>query len=282
LGIVVPLLILAAAGYHLGKSRWPVELRPHPAPPSAPVADPAPATPAVESPPMPEAPAEPPPPRTSEAADAEEALRAFLGAPDWQARSAFVFHADDMRPAMQKHAAEQGDGPISFRGIDLLLSTPQQHVFSVRTESIPEGYPVSVTMTPEGPKIGWDSFLGFHEDHFKKLLDGPAGRSGIFELFVKAVDGPENPHYERFELSVPMPGRKATAYARINSVALARLRAELGGSGSFDATMIETLNREVGGVPLVLALEKHEAPDGRGSYLVIVDLVAVQWGPRSP
>lgn len=283
LAIGLPALALAAVGYHVGKTHRPVVIETKPlARPAVPDMPDEPAPEATSPPEVVETP-EPPPPAPSEAADAEATLRAFLGAPDWKARSAFVFFPEDVQPAMAKHAAEHGDGPIPANSFQLADSVPPHHVFTVHTKAIPEGFPVAVTMTTEGPKIGWDSFIGFHDDHFKKLLDGPTDRSGIFDVLVKpSGDAAENAHYERFQLSVPMPGRETIAFARRDSVALARLRGELNGSGSFDPPTVERMISGLGGVPLVLALAKRSTPDGKGSYIEVVDLVAVQWGHRAP
>jgi hypothetical protein len=283
LAISLPAVALAAVGFHFGKNHRQVVIEAKPtARPAVPVTPDVPA-PDETAPRLVAETPEPPPPAPSEAADAEATLRAFLGAPDWKARSAFVFFPEDVRPAMAKHAAEHGDGPIPANSFQLADSVPPHHVFTVHTKAIPEGFPVAVTMTTEGPKIGWDSFIGFHDDHFKKLLDGPADRSGIFDVLVKPSGDPaENAHYERFQLSVPMPDRETVAFARRDSVALARLRGELNGSGSFDPPTVERMISGLGGVPLVLALAKRSTPDGKGSYIEIADLVAVQWGHRAP
>ncbi len=218
----------------------------------------------------------------SEANDAQEALIAFLGAPDWQARSAFVLFPEEVRPAMEKHAKENGDGPIPASSVDLNEeeSTPPVFVFNVCTKAMPDGFPVPVTLTDEGPKIDWEAFLAFNDDHFQKLLTGPPDQSGIFNLLVKPELGEEpSQHWFRYRLRVPMPGREATGWVRKDSVALAALKAVFEGQNGYNKETVEGFVSGKG-VPLRMAVTKRRTNDGQ-EFLEIVDLVAVSWGtPR--
>lgn len=283
LAIGVPALAFAAVGYHFGKGRRPpiiespvLELPAEP--PAAAPAEPAPA-------PTPDETGQgsqpPPAPVSSEAADAQEALIAFLGAPDWQARSAFVLSPEEIRPEMEKHARLNGDGPIPASAIQLLEISPPNSIFKVCTKAMPDGFPVPVTLTDDGPKIDWEAFTAFNDDHFRKLLVGPPDQNGIFNLLVKPETGDEpSPHYSRYRLSVPMPGREATSWVRKDSVALARLKAVFEGAGGYDKDTVDKLVSETG-VPLRLAVTKRTTNDGR-EYLEVVDLVAVGWAPAKP
>jgi hypothetical protein len=141
---------------------------------------------------------------------------------------------------------------------------------------------VAVSSTDEGPMIDWESFIGFHDDHFRKFLEGPVGKSGIFDLLVKPE--PEEPGdaaalFVRYRLSVPMPNRETIAWIPRKSVPLARLKAIFDGSGGFDKATIDRLAGT--GVPLVLALEKRPTNDGR-EFIEIKDFVAIGWGPAAP
>ena len=284
LGIGMPVLAIAALGYHFGKGHKPVILesstlggsspRPSPAPPPTSEAAPAP-TPdetgqGLQAPPAPEA---------SEANDAQEALIAFLGAPDWQARSAFVLSPDEVRPEMEKHAKENGDGPIPASSVDLNEeeSAATVFVFDVCTKAMPDGFPVPVMLTDEGPKIDWEAFIAFNDDHFQKLLTGPADQSGIFNLLVKPEVGAEpSPYWFRYRLRVPMPGREATGWVRKDSVALAALRAVFEGQNGYNKESVDGFISG-NGVPLRVAVTKRRTNDGQ-EFLEIVDLVAVSWG----
>jgi hypothetical protein len=283
LAIGIPALAFAAVGYHFGKGFRPqitespaLVLPANPPSPTAPEPEPAPTLDetgqGLQQP--------PPVPESSEANDAQEALIAFLGAPDWQARSAFVLFPDEVRPAMEKHAKKNGDGPIPASSVDLNEeeSTPPVFVFDVCTKAIPEGFPVPVTLTDEGPKIDWESFIALNDDHFHKLLTGPADQSGIFNLLVKPELGEEpSPHWVRYRLSVPIPGREATAWVRKDSVAFARLKSVFDGANGFDKESIDGyVSRS--GVPLRLAVTKRRTNDGQ-EFVEVVDMVAVKWGP---
>lgn len=281
--------IFAAVGFHLGKSQRPAEITappvppvaaipevPKPEPPVVPETPPAPETPPV---PVPDVPATPPDPARP---TAEATLRAFLEAPDWKTRGQRVLDPDVILPALEKYAAQAGDGPFATTSVRFLERTGDKHLFSVSTPSIPEGFPVAVIETTEGPMIDWESFIGFHDDQFHHFVKGPSGRSGIFDLLVKpepeAADEAAA-HFVRYRLSVPMPGRETVAWIPKESVALARLRAVFDGSGGFDKATVDRLAET--GIPLVLALEKKKSNDGR-EYIEIKDFVAIGWAPAAP
>lgn len=287
LTLLVFSLAFAAVGYHFGKSQRPPEPAPlSPAP--APAAPPKPAAPDPEPVPEPEplpdppAPEDPPKPTASGLPSPEATLRSFLEAPDWKTRGARVLSPDEILPAMEKYAAQAGDGPIATTSVTLIGEDGSNHIFKVSTPAIPEGFPVAVSATEEGPMIDWESFIGFHDDHFRKFLEGPTGRSGIFDLLVKPEPeqaGDNAAYFVSYRLSVPMPGRETVAWIPKETVALARLRAIFDGSGGFDKATVERLAET--GIPLVLALEKKLTNDGR-DFIEIKDVVAIGWGPPAP
>jgi hypothetical protein len=279
-------LAFAAAGYHLGKSQRPPDPAtppPAPAPSPAPVMPPDPTPEPVPDPaPLPPAPGDSPKPPAPGHPTPEATLRAFLEAPDWKTRGARVLSPDEILPAMEKYAAQAGDGPIATTSVTLIGEDGSNHIFKVSTPAIPEGFPVAVSTTDEGPMIDWESFIGFHDDHFRKFLEGPVGRSGIFDLLVKPEPeqaGDNAAYFVSFRLSVPMPGRETVAWIHKETVPLARLRAIFDGSGGFDKATVERLAET--GIPLVLALEKKLTNDGR-DFIEIKDVVAIGWGPAAP
>lgn len=292
IGWLIPSLlfsaVFAAVGFQLGKSHRPAQTVDAPATPVTPISEepasdpeplpePEPLTPPEpETPPVPVEPAPIPDPARP---TAEATLRAFLEAPDWKTRGERVLDPDVILPALEKYAAQAGDGPFATTSVRFLEQTGHTHLFKVCTPAIPEGFPVAVTETTEGPMIDWESFIGFHDDHFRKFLEGPPGKSGIFDLLVKPETAtPDDPaaHFVRYRLSVPMPGRETVAWIPKESVALARLRAIFDGSGGFDKATVDQLMET--GIPLVLALEKKKTNDGR-DYIEIKDFVAIGWGP---
>jgi len=293
LALGIPALALAAVGYYFGKDHLPpvyqssilglssnqppaVERVPAPAPAPDPVREtgPAPApTPDETGQGLP-----PPRPEASQENDAQQALEAFLSAPDWQARGAFVLSPDEIRPEMEKYAEKNGDGPIPASAIQLLEAAPPNLIFKVCTKAMPDGFPVAVALTDEGPKIDWEAFIAFNDDHFRKLLVGPADQSGILNLLVKPETGAEpSPHWIRYRLSVPMPDREATAWVRKESVAMARLKSIFDGENGLDKETVDKLVAETG-IPLRLAITKRRTNDGR-EFIEVVDMVAIGWAP---
>ncbi|TAE74966.1 MAG: hypothetical protein EAZ84_10065 [Verrucomicrobia bacterium] len=182
-------------------------------------------------------------------------------------------------PLMEKHAATHGEGPIDTISIQLLEVAGASHIFKVCTPNIPTGFPVAVILTDTGPQIDWESFLGFHDDHFRTFLEGPDKAEGTFDLLVKPE--PETPedatsHFLRYRLSVPMPDRDVVAWVRKDSDTLAKLRAIFSGSGGLDAATVNRLGET--GVPLALRLAKRETNDGR-SFVEVDGIVSLGWAP---
>lgn len=278
--------VFAAVGFQLGKRHRPPETLEAPAVvaiPEIPKPEPPPTVPITPPDPEPAPiPAEPVTPPDPARPTAEATLRAFLEAPDWKTRGERVLDPADILPALEKYAAQAGDGPFATTSVRFLEKTGDTHLFKVCTPAIPEGFPVAVTETTEGPMIDWESFIGFHDDHFRKFLEGPSGKSGIFDLLAKPEPDATDTaaaHFVRYRLTVPMPGRETVAWIPKESVALARLRAIFDGSGGFDKATVDRLAET--GVPLVLALEKKTTNDGR-DFIEIKDFVAIGWGPAGP
>jgi hypothetical protein len=273
--------VFASGGYLIGKSHQPAERTPTPSIPASPTPGPVSPSPApVENTPPAVTPAVPPA-VPKEALTPQQALREFLDAPDWKTRSARVLTPEEVRPKMEKYAAEHGDGPIPVTAIELLQAVGLHHIYKVSTTALPEGFWVGVTQTDEGPMIDWETFIGFHDDHFKKLLDGPVNARGQFDVLVKPEpDSPDQPHFGRYRLRVPMPGRETVAWIRKDSMGLARLRALFEGSSGIDKPTIDQAVAEEG-IPMVLTLVKRQTNDGRG-YIEIEDFIAVSWDPVDP
>lgn len=275
-------VLFAAAGYLWGTRG------PHPTPSKSAGGHPVPAPEAVLPPVKPttaapaasKSPDGVPPAPAKQTTEAEAALRAFLEAPDWQARAAFVVSAERERPAMREYAAAHGDGPVTFTSLTQLEKVDTTTIFKLGTPEFPGGFPVAVVDAGDGPKVDWESFIGFHDDQFWKFVQGSADHNGIFYVLVHQAQTDPSPVAENFasyRLSVPMPGRALLAWIRRDSVGFARMRSVFAGSGGFTQEEVRRLNET--GVPVVLALAKHHAADGR-AFVEIEDVVAVGWGPR--
>jgi hypothetical protein len=209
-------------------------------------------------------------------AAAEATLRAFLEAPDWAARSAYVLHPEQSRTAMESYSQLHPDGPTRFNSITLQHGEidPQSgstlFIFQVDIDAKPNGIPVVVVETPQGWLVDWAAFVEFRDDWFASFAEGPAGKSGRFHVVVSPNAGTsedgwtENEHFESYLLQTPTPGSGRIAYIAKTSP----LAAEL--ATATDAGRIFTP---------VLELKKVESPDGR-TYLEITKILATDWRPR--
>lgn len=209
----------------------------------------------------------------------EAALRAFLNAADWKQRANHVLWPDQVGPMMEKHAAGHGDGPISYQSIELMEDDGQNSFFQVLTEEIPEGFPVALITTDEGPKVEWETFVGFYEDHFRHFIDGPADTTGAFDLLIWPADPPDEGNSWRYQLRAPMPGRETVAYARKNYTASARLVALFNGADGIDKDSLKQFSRD--GVPIALKLAKRSTADKR-TYIEILEVISVGWISGAP
>jgi hypothetical protein len=286
---LVSALVFSTTGFFIGKAQRAASSverlqTAQPEIPPMPPADPAP-KPAEPTPPLPEPPKStenpsPPPQPTQEKLSADAALKAFLDAPDWKTRVELVIFPDDMRASMEARATELGDGPIATTSVALVDIAKGTHIYKVCTSAIPEGFPVAVVETEDGAKVNWESFVNFHDDLFRKFIEGPPGKTGVFHVLVKPeplAAGEAESHFVRYRLSVPMPKREQLAWMRKDSVALARLRGIFEGSGKMEKPVVDKL-AATDGIPLVLSLAKREANDGQ-KFIEITDLVGLGWGP---
>jgi hypothetical protein len=151
----------------------------------------------------------------AEAKSALQALENFLDAADWKARSAFVQKPDAVRSAMEKHAANGGDGPIVVDEIDFLERYPSKAgippycMFEVSGGSLP--HPVLTLVeqsTKDGVRVDWEAFTEFKDDlllHFLEKKGAPPQkfrgllrRKHYFDKDVPDIAGKDS-----FELEQP-------------------------------------------------------------------------------
>ena len=251
----------------------PLVVHPKPAPPSPP-AVPAPAVPAEVPPVAPKLPettaAEEP---KKIVAAAETVLRAFLEAPDWASRSAYVLSAGTVRPKMEAYAKDNPDGPTPFESFSVKHSQVDEKtgstlfVFQVDSPNAPGGIPVAILETSKGWLVDWESFVEFRDDQFKHFTDGPADLKGEFHLIVTAPDAAttqENENFAGFILSPPLPDRQRIAFVKKTNPAYERLREATANGRVFTP---------------VLEIAKRNAGD-KQSYLEIVSIKASDWRPK--
>ncbi|MEO5913409.1 MAG: hypothetical protein ABIS50_04195 [Luteolibacter sp.] len=238
-----------------------------------PVAGPAPA-PVVEKPVVVAPKIDPVIPPAKVSAAAEAALQAFLGAPDWAARSAYVLYPDRVRAAMEAYSHEVRDGPTAFKSISVKQSQVDEtsgntlFIFIVATEQFPTGIPVAVKETGGGWLVDWLAFVEFRDSLFQKFLDGPAGKAGFFHLVV-TVPPPsptemENEHFSNYLLQSPLAEKSRLAYVKKDSDAAATLEAQTASGRTYAP---------------VLEVEKRTTPD-KQDYFEILSVKADDWFPR--
>ncbi|MBK1828219.1 hypothetical protein [Haloferula rosea] len=216
------------------------------------------------------------PESTSPAPAARATLDAFLSAPDWASRSAYVLAADEVRADMKAHAEEFGDGPIDTTGIEPAYAFPDQEHFIVRTETIPTGFPVTLQKIGTDWRVDWQVFHEFHGDLFRRFASGKLGATGEFHLYLRPHAKQDANGFTRYQLTAPIEGRSYPAFGKRGSMAQAKITALLD-SEEFRSNpdIQELLDKD--GVPLVLKLS-YQSRGQDQNFLLIEDLVAQGWG----
>lgn len=251
----------------------PLVVQPKPAP-NPPPAVPAPPVPAETPPIAPKLPETTPPQEPKKIITAAETtLKAFLEAPDWASRSAYVLSAGTVRPKMEAYAKDNADGPTPFESFSVKHSQVDEKsgstlfVFQVDSPNAPGGIPVAILETNKGWLVDWESFVEFRDDQFKHFTDAPADLKGEFHLIVTAPDAAttqENENFAGFILSPPLPDRQRIAFVRKTNSAYPRLREATAGGRVF-TPVLEVAKRNAG--------EKQ-------SYLEILSIKASDWRPK--
>jgi hypothetical protein len=209
------------------------------------------------------------------AAAAEAALRAFLNAPDWASRSAYVLFPEKVRGAMEAHSHEFPDGPTPFTSIAVKQTQIDENsghtlfIFFVSTEAFPTGIPVAVQETPGGWLVDWQAFVEFRDQLFQKFADGPADRTGRFHLIVSPPPAEraaktENEHFVSFLLSAPLDQAPQIAFVKKASEFFETFQSATATGGFFTP---------------VLEVAKRQTADGK-NYLEVLRVTATDWLPR--
>jgi hypothetical protein len=276
------ILLALAAGFFIGNHFrpdpakepliFPAKVTKPSAPPPAvppPSVDPATKVPSV--PPV----EKPAPVNKTSLESAQATLKAFLEAPDWAARSAYVLSPNRVRPKMEAYARNNNDGSTPFTTITVehsqvdAASGTTLFIFKVESPAVAGGIPVAVLETKKAWLVDWESFVEFRDDQFKEFSEGPSDHVGEFHVIVTAPDSSagnhvENETYASFVVAPPLPGRQKTAFIKKSNPFYTQLR---------DATL--------DGRPFapVLKITKATTQDGR-SYLEILSIEASDWRPR--
>lgn len=272
-------MLALAAGLFIGNrlrpdpGSAPFVIQPKPVPKVSPAEAPPVSPPAIPT--VPEKPPEstPPPEPKKIITAAEATLRAFLEAPDWASRSAYILSPESVRPKMEAYAKDNPDGPTPFESFSVKHSQVDEKsgstlfVFQVDSPNTAGGIPVAILETSKGWLVDWESFVEFRDDQFKHFTEGPADLKGEFHLIVTAPPqdtAQENENFAGFILSPPLPDRQRTAFVKKSSPAYARLR-EATENGRVFTPVLEIVKRNAG---------------DKQSYLEIVSIKASDWRPK--
>ena len=203
----------------------------------------------------------------------EAALKAFLSAPDWQARVKHVMRPDETVVVMESYYTEIQDGPVAVRSIKPHGSHGDEdgetdfYTYLVTTDQHPEGFPVAVFQTEEGWKVDWGSFVELNDDHFNRFAGGQGGDTGAFHLLVRVTHfaSPAIEGFTAFRVEPPLANRDRYAFARTGS----------------DLHKMLAASSEPGRPAFpVLQLKRHPAEGGK-NWLEITAILAPNWWPES-
>jgi len=233
-------------------------------------AKPLPPVPMIETPKL----EKKPEPSLPVSAAAEASLKAFLKAPDWAARSAYVLFPEKVRGAMEAYSHEAPDGPTAFKSIAVKQSYVDEKtgstllVFVVATETFPVGIPVAVKETPGGWLVDWQAFVEFRDLLFPKFVSGPSDKTGRFHLIVTSppperAASTQNEHFIAFLLASPLGGTPQLAFVKKSGETFNTFQAATQSGGIFTP---------------VLEVAKRQAADGQ-SFLEVLKVTATDWMP---
>jgi hypothetical protein len=211
------------------------------------------------------------------AATAEATLRAFLEAPDWATRSAYVLFPEKTRAAMEAYSHEAPDGPTAFTSITAKQTQIDETtgytllIFFVATQAFPSGIPTAVQETADGWLVDWYAFVEFRDQLFQKFMDGPADQTGRFHLIVSQPPpgskvNRSNEHFMSVVVNAPLNPTPQVAYVKNASEASTTLRAATPEDEFFTP---------------VLEVVKRVTADGK-TFLEVLQVVVSNWSPQEP
>jgi hypothetical protein len=151
----------------------------------------------------------------AEAQTALTTLRSFLAAPTWQERAAYVQKPDLVKPAMEKHAAKYGDGPIVPATIKFVDRHPGKDggppycMFEIDGGDLKHEVLVLVEQPAQGlPLVDWASFVEFKDDLLLKFLETKGEPNQTFRVLLSrkhyfAKDVPDLASKDSFQVQQP-------------------------------------------------------------------------------
>lgn len=207
---------------------------------------------------------------------AQATLEAFLSAPDWASRMAYVLDPEEVRSSMKKSAEESGDGPIEATSIKSAYVFPDQEHFTVKTEAIPAGFPVTLQRQGGDWRIDWEIFDEFHGDRFRRFASGKLGETEELHVYLKPHASEDPNGFARYQLSAPIEGRSYPAFSKRGQLAQAKISSLLDSDSVKENAALQKLLAN-DGIPVVLKLS-YQSRGQNQNFLLIEDLVAQGWG----
>ncbi len=200
------------------------------------------------------------------------ALKAFLSAPNWQARAKLTQHGENLLQEMRDYYANHADGPIKAASIDYLTSTTTPngksrfHLFNVDCGN-DHAFPVSVESMAGGFKVDWRSFVEFKDLQLPKFFEKYTTQPATFHVVLHRTHyfGTDVPNPERkicLTVEPPVPNYPNTVWVDDNSTDLI---SKLGDRAQFGSTSYPV-------VSLRWVKEKNGS-----AYVTLYEIVADNW-----
>ena len=111
-------------------------------------------------------------------------LDAFLMAPTWEGRIPFIYKGEKLRPKIEAYYQTLEDKPVTtyLPEFDFMEDNPEPGqlpylLYYLKISGRLGEFPVLILVTPDGPKIDWESYVEIRDRHlaafFQKRERGP-------------------------------------------------------------------------------------------------------------
>lgn len=207
-----------------------------------------------------------------EAQNALATLRSFLEAPTWQARAEYVQKPDLVKPAMEKHAAKYGDGPINPATIKFVDRHPGRDggppycMFEIDGGDLKHEVLVLVEQPSEGkPLIDWASFVEFKDDLLLRFLETRGEPNQSFRVMLSrkhyfSKDVPDLASKDSFQVQQPNDRFEGHVFLPKSTALSKKLATQLGWNQN---------------MPVIVELAWRT--DGKFHWVEIVRIVSYGW-----
>lgn len=194
-------------------------------------------------------------------------LEAFLSAPDWAARLAYVENDPELHARMKK-ADEEGESPkLELLDIQPTLLDPEFHHYLVKTRTLPKGFPATLRRTEDGWLVAWDAFHEFSTNRLARFLKGELGQTGTFRALIRPIESKQE-HFATYQITNPIDRSMTLCYARMTPEATNKASTQRGDLSELDQHSDKSaLNA---GTPAIIDLSQEKTKAG-GNYILLKD-----------